>query len=155
MRRPGRGGTDGPLLPEIAAQFPDVEPIYRTKINSWHDPHIRAAIEATGRRKVIVAGVTADFCAGLPAKSLAAAGYDVRLVLDASGTNSTTVQRATIANLTQGGVQVMGWIATACELQGDWVRQDTGAQLGHIYGEHNPPWSFLQTILDAHAAVPA
>jgi nicotinamidase-related amidase len=84
----GAAGPMGPLLPEIAAVFPDVEPIYRTKINSWQDPKIRSAIEATGRKKVVCAGITADFCIGLPAKSMAAEGYDVHLVIDASGNDS-------------------------------------------------------------------
>ena len=113
----------GPLLPEIAAVFPDVKPVYRTKNNSWHDDQIRSATEATGRKKVIVAGVTADFCAGLPAKSMAADGYDVRLIMDASGSDSTIIQHCAIADLTYHGVMVQGWIAIACELNADWANK--------------------------------
>jgi hypothetical protein len=78
-------GPKGPILPEIASLFPDVQPIYRTKINSWHEPAIKKAIEATGRKKLVLAGITSDFCSGLPAKSAAAAGYYSYLVMDASG----------------------------------------------------------------------
>ncbi len=56
----GPGGPTGPLLPEITEVFPDVEPIYRTKINSWQDDQVRSAIQATGRRKVIYAGIADD-----------------------------------------------------------------------------------------------
>jgi hypothetical protein len=52
-------------------------------------------------------------------------GFDVRLVMDASGNDSPTVLQCSIANLTQHGVKVVGWIAAACELQGDWAREDT------------------------------
>ena len=147
----GPGGPMGGLLPEIAEQFPDVEPIYRTKINSWQDPRIRQAIEATGRRKVICAGITADFCIGLPAKNMAAEGYDVRLVMDASGNDSPLVLQTAIANLTQYGVKTMGWIAVATELQNDWARTDTAGKLLEIYREHNPPWSFLVQIQNDYA----
>ena len=148
----GPGGPMGPLLPAVQACFPDVAPIYRTKNNSWHDDRIRSAIEATGRRKVIVAGITGDFCAGLPAKSMAREGYDVRLVIDASGNDSTVVQHASIANLTQFGVQVQGWIAVACELQHDWAIERTAKGLQQIFAEHNPPWGALAMIHDAYAS---
>ena len=148
----GPKGPMGPLLPEIAACFPGVEPIYRTKINSWHDDRIRSAIEATVRRKVICAGITADFCVGLPAMSMAGEGYDVRLVIDASGTDSPMVLQATIANLTQRGVHVQGWINTACELQADWANEDTAKGLLDIYDAHNPPWALLSLIQKTYAA---
>jgi nicotinamidase-related amidase len=142
----GPAGPMGPLLPEIAELFPDVEPIYRTKINSWQDDDIRGAIEATGRKKVIGAGITADFCIGLPAKNMAAEGYDVRLVTDASGTDSSVVLHSTIANLTQHGVKVCGWIAVAMELLGDWARPEMAEDSLAIYRDHNPSWGFLETI---------
>jgi len=148
----GPKGPMGPLLPEIAACFPDVKPIYRTKINSWHDERIRSAIEATGRRKVVCAGITADFCIGLPAMSMAAEGFDARLVLDASGTDSPMVLQATIANLTQHGVHVQGWINTACELQADWANEETAKGLLEIYQAHNPAWGFLSLIQKSYAA---
>ena len=148
----GPRGPMGPLLPEIAACFPDVEPVYRTKINSWQDERIRSAIEATGRRKVICAGITADFCIGLPAMSMAAEGYDVRLVIDASGTDSPMVLQATVANLTAHGVHVQGWISTACELQADWANKETAKGLLEIYDAHNPPWSLLSLIQKGYAA---
>ena len=148
----GPKGPMGPLLPEIAACFPNVEPIYRTKINSWHDERVRSAIQATGRRKVICAGITADFCIGLPAMSMTAEGYDVRLVMDASGTDSPMVLQATIANLTARGVHVQGWINTACELQDDWANEETAKGLLDIYDAHNPAWSFLSLIQKSYAA---
>lgn len=148
----GPKGPMGPLLPEIAACFPSIEPFDRTRINSWQDERIRSAVEATGRRKVICAGITADFCIGLPAMSMAAEGYDVRLVIDASGTDSPMVLQATIAHLVHRGVHVQGWIHTACELQGDWAIPDTAKGLSEIYEEHNPPWSFLARIQKSYSA---
>lgn len=150
----GPAGPLGPLLPEIQALFPTVEPVYRTKINSWHDPRIRAAIEATGRKKVVCAGITADFCIGIPAKTMAAEGYDMRLVMDASGNYSEMVMHASIANLTQHGVKVTNWLSVACELLQDWADQDKAAKLLAIYKEHLPQWGMLQVTQDSWKALP-
>jgi nicotinamidase-related amidase len=148
----GPDGPIGPILPEIRAQFPGVEPIYRTKTNSWHDPQIRAAIEATGRRQVVCAGITADFCIGLPAKSMAAEGYDVRLCMDASGNLSEIVMHATIANLIHHGVKPTNWLSVACELLADWAQPEKAKALLEIYAEHLPQWGMLDMIESGRAA---
>lgn len=144
----GPAGPLGPIIPEITELFPDVKPVYRTKINSWHDENIRAAIEKTGRKKIICAGITADFCIGIPAKTMASAGYDVRLVMDASGNYSPMVLHAAIANLTQHGVKVTNWLSVACELLQDWADEEKAAGLTKIYAEHLPQWGMLQAIMD-------
>ena len=150
----GPAGPLGPLLPEIAEMFPQVEPIYRTKINSWHDPRIRGAIEATGRKKVICAGITADFCIGIPAKTMAGQGYDMRLVMDASGNHSEMALHGAIANLTQHGVKVTNWLSVACELLQDWANQENAAKLLAIYKEHLPQWSMLQITQESWTKLP-
>lgn len=150
----GPQGPLGPLLPEIQALFPDVTPVYRTKINSWHDPRIRSAIEATGRRKVIAAGITADFCIGIPAKTMAGEGYDVRLVMDASGNHSTMALHGAIANLSQHGVKVSNCLAVACELLGDWADETKAAKLLEIYGTHLPQWSMFGITQEGWQSLP-
>ena len=142
----GAKGPIGPIIPEIKEEiFPDVEVIYRTKINSWHEPAIREAIEATGRSKLIFAGITADFCAGLPAKSAAAAGYDARLVMDASGNLNPMVLQTTIASLTQAGVVCTNWLSVVAELLGDWTNPEAEGVLD-IYSQHLPNWSMFNII---------
>ena len=142
----GPKGPIGPIIPEIKEEiFPDTKVIYRTKINSWHEPAIREAIEATGRTKLIFAGITADFCAGLPAKSAAAAGYDVRLVMDASGNLNPMVLQTTIASLTQAGVVCTNWLSVLAELLGDWTNPEAEGVLD-IYKTHLPNWSMFDII---------
>lgn len=148
----GPMGPLGPIIPEIQDLFPDVEPIYRTKINSFQDERIRGAIEATGRKQVICAGITADFCIGIPAKTMASDGYDVRLVMDASGNYSDMVLHASIANLTQYGVKVSNWLSVACELLHDWADKEHADKLLAIYREHLPQWSMLQLTQQAAQA---
>ena len=60
-------GPNGPLMPELLAMFPDVKPVYRPgPINAWDDPNFVSAVEATGRKKLIMAGVTTDVCLIFP-----------------------------------------------------------------------------------------
>lgn len=149
----GPKGPIGPIIPEITDLFPDVDIIYRTKINAWFDTDFRAAVEATGRKKVIMAGIDASFCIGLPAKSMVAAGYDVTAVIDASGNFSEISRLTTVANLTQAGVRCTNWADVACQLLNDWANEQLGQQLTEIYLTHLPQWGALATIDAVHKQV--
>src|SRR5690606_13994575 len=76
-------GANGPLLPEIKALHPDAPYIPRPgEINAWDNADFKAAVEATGRKKLIIAGVSTDVCVLFPALSALAEGYDVYAVID-------------------------------------------------------------------------
>ncbi len=70
-------GANGPLFPELVATVPNAQIIDRLHINAWNDTAFVKAVEAIGRKKLIMAGVTADVCLTFPAVSAAQAGYDV------------------------------------------------------------------------------
>lgn len=141
-------GPIGPIIPEILELFPDAPIIYRTKINSWHDQNFRSAVEATGRKQIIIAGIDASFCAGLPAKSMVADGYDVHHVVEASGNTTELTLQTTIANLTQAGVKCANWVEVACQLLADWADEEHANRLLAVYKEHLPGWSMLGLIQD-------
>ena len=142
-------GPNGPLLKELTDMFPGVTPILRPgEINAWDNPDVRAAVEATRRRQLILAGVTTDVCLQFPAMSAAAAGYDVWAVLDCSGTWNTLVQQAAMHRMTAEGVRTTTWVAVAAELQRDW-RLPTGEGLAAIMGGHLPFYGMLAANLKA------
>lgn len=146
----GPQGPIGPIIPEISSLFPDAPVIYRTKINSWHDPKFRSAIESTGRKQIIIAGIDASFCQGLPAKSMVADGYDVWSCIDCSGNISEITRATAIANLTQAGVRCTNWVDVACQLLEDWAaNEEKSAKLLDIYAQHLPQWGMLGIIDDA------
>ena len=145
-------GPNGPLLSDLTGMFPDVKPIYRPgEINAWDNPDVVRAVEATGRRQLVIAAVTTDVCLQFPAMSAAAAGYDVWAVMDCSGTWNTLVQQAAMHRMTQAGVRVTTWVAVAAELQRDW-RLPTGEALAAIMGEHLPFYGMLAANLKAAKA---
>ena len=82
----GANGPFGPIIPELKAALPGVKIIDRHSVNAWDDANVRKAVEATGRKKIVIAGVSLEVCAGFPAITAKAAGYDTYVVIDASGT---------------------------------------------------------------------
>ena len=100
----GEHGPSGSLLKGITETFPDVEPIARTGIlNAMDDPRFADAVKATGRRKLILSGITTDFCLVYPALSLIAAGYHVFVAVDASGSWTKAINNAALQRLIQAG----------------------------------------------------
>src|SRR5947209_10014618 len=57
----------GPTFPELVEALPGIKIIDRSTVNAWDDPRVAAAIEATGRKKLIIAGISLEVCAAFPA----------------------------------------------------------------------------------------
>lgn len=54
-------GPNGPLTQEVLEMFPDAPFIRRQgEVNAWDNPDFKAAVEATGKSQVILAGITTD-----------------------------------------------------------------------------------------------
>src|SRR5690606_31000810 len=88
-------GPNGPLVPELVEMFPDAPFIPRPgQINAWYNEDFVAAIEATGRKQLIIAGAVTDVCVAFPTLSALEAGYEVFVVTDASGTFNCSVREA-------------------------------------------------------------
>ena len=131
-------GPNGPVLPVITQTLPDAPVISRPgEINAWDNAEFVAAVEKTGRKKLIVAGVSTEVCVAFVALSAIKAGYDVYAVIDASGTWNKLVQEVAVARMVQAGIKPITWVAVGAELQGDW-RNATGQDLAQIMGEHLP-----------------
>ncbi len=121
-------GPNGPLIPEIHENAPHAQYVARKgEINAWDNPDFVAAVEATGRKTLIIAGTITSVCMAFPAISAVADGYKVFTVVDASGTYSKMAQEITLARVVQAGVVPMDTAAVASELQKTWHRDDAQA----------------------------
>ena len=79
-------GPNGPLIPEIHESAPHAQYVARTgQINAWDNPDFVAAVKATGKKQLIIAGTITSVCMAFPAISAIDAGYQVFAVVDASG----------------------------------------------------------------------
>jgi nicotinamidase-related amidase len=137
-------GPNGPIMPELKAKFPDAPFIARPgQINAWDNPDFVAAIKATGRKQLIIAGVVTEVCVAFVAPSAAAEGFEVFAVTDASGTFNEAVREAAWNRMSAAGVQLVNWFAVACELHRDWRRDVEG--LATLQGDHIPDYRNLMT----------
>jgi nicotinamidase-related amidase len=112
---------NGDTLPELREIFAE-EPIYRRTgiINAYEDPTFRKAFEKTGRRHVIVSGVTIGTCCTFPTLSMLQDGYKVFPVVDACGGWNRYETEAAMLRMANAGAEPVTTFALACELQADW-----------------------------------
>src|SRR4030042_2658760 len=75
----------GPILSGLKEIFPDQNPIDRTSMNAWEDERVVAAVQKTGRQKLVMASLWTEVCLAFPALSAQEAGFQVYAVADASG----------------------------------------------------------------------
>ena len=132
-------GMWGPTIPELTAVLPDVPVLSRTVINAWDDPKVRDAIKKAGRKQILIAGVSLEVCAAFPALSATAAGYDVRVVLDASGTFNEAKRVAGLQRLTVAGVPVTDYASAGVEL----LRDNTDPKAHDVYTALDIPFATL------------
>lgn len=131
-------GPNGPIMPVIAQGLPTAPRIHRPgEINAWDNAEFVAAVEKTGRKKLLIAGISTEVCLAFAALSAKAAGYDVYAVLDASGTWNKLVEDAAIARMVQAGIVPMTWVGVGGELLGHW-RSSTGEQHAKLMADHLP-----------------
>jgi nicotinamidase-related amidase len=141
-------GPNGPLIPELKALFPKAPYIARPgQINAWDNEDFVAAVKQTGRKQLILAGIVTEVCVAFPALSALAAGYEVFVVTDASGTFDRVTQQASWSRMSQAGAQLMSWFAVACELHRDWRNGVEG--LAKLFADHIPDYANLISSHDA------
>jgi nicotinamidase-related amidase len=114
-----------PTIPELRDVLSDLAEIDRTQINSWEDTEFREAVEATGRKKLVVAALWTEVCLAFPTLDALRQGYEVFPVVDAVGGTSPEAHRAGLQRIVKAGAQPISWVSLACELQRDWARTDT------------------------------
>ena len=131
-------GPNGPLMDELDA-FKDYAQYVARKgeISAWDNADFVKAVEATGRKTLVMAGVWTSVCVAFPALQAKADGYKVYAVIDASGDPSEMASRTTLARFTQAGIVPTSTNAVLSEVQRTWNRPDA-ARWGALYSELVP-----------------
>jgi nicotinamidase-related amidase len=122
----------GPTIPELAGLLENDKPLDRTTVNSWEDTEFLEAVRATGRRKLIFCALWTEVCMAFAALDAMREGYEAYPVVDAIGGTSVEAHRAGLERVAQAGGQPISWVSLACELQRDWARQATVADVVEI-----------------------
>ena len=124
----GAGGPSGGLLKGITDNFPGLATVNRMgNLNAMDDPRFAEAVKATGRRKMILSGITTDFCLVYPALSLMAAGYHVFIAVDASGSWTKEINDWALHRLIQAGATPTNVQSVFGELQNSAMNKDANA----------------------------
>jgi nicotinamidase-related amidase len=145
----------GELFPEIQEIFPDQVPIDRTSMNSWDDAQFRAAVQKTGRKKLVIAALWTEVCLTMPTIDALNEGYEVYMVTDASGGTSKEAHDMSVQRLIQAGAVPVTWMQVLLELQRDWARQETYDVVLDVAKAHAGAYGigirYARSILGAHA----
>jgi nicotinamidase-related amidase len=129
-------GFSGNMWPELLDIFPEHQPVERSSMNSWEDKKFVAAVEATGRKKLVMAALWTEVCLAFPAIQAMEAGYEVYAVEDASGGTSPVAHRAAMDRVVQAGAVPVTALQVLLEFQRDWSRKETYNDVLAIVREH-------------------
>ena len=129
----------GPTFPELVEALPGIEIIDRSSVNAFDDARVASAILATGRKKLIFAGISLEVCAALPAITAVSKGLDAYVAVDASGTFSETKRQAGLLRMQQAGVILSDYATLMVEILKDNGRPEAAA----VYAAMDMPWAKL------------
>jgi nicotinamidase-related amidase len=115
----------GNIWPQIQAIFPNQEPIERSSMNSWDDKNFVAAIEKSGRKKIVLTGLWTETCVALPTVQAIHDGYDVYVVEDCCGDVNQLSHDNAMKRVIQAGAKPVTALSTMLEWQRDWGEKDT------------------------------
>ncbi|MEO9132288.1 MAG: hydrolase [Sphingomonas sp.] len=125
-------GRNAPTIHQITDVLPDALPIDRTTLNAWEDPDFLKAVQATGRKKLIMVALWTEVCLCFPALDALRQGFEVFPVVDAVGGTTQEGHRVALERMIQAGAQPVTWVQLICELQRDWNRAATAAEFADI-----------------------
>ncbi|MGI8604421.1 MAG: hydrolase [Verrucomicrobiales bacterium] len=117
-------GFSGYVFPQLLDVFPGQPVVERSSMNSWDDPGFRKAIEAAGRKNILMTGLWTEVCITWPTIEMLGAGYNIYVVEDCCGATSPVAQEAALSRMVQAGAIRLTTIAAMLEWQRDWKNKE-------------------------------
>jgi nicotinamidase-related amidase len=129
------GGFRGTQIPELMAIVKGDQFFPRHTPSAWKEKTFREAVAKTGRKNLIMAGISTDNCVALLALDALRAGYKVTIVTDAGGSDSKLAEETALNRLSAAGAVAVNWVQLASELMVDWDTPE-GPAVGKVYQDH-------------------
>jgi nicotinamidase-related amidase len=126
----------GNMWPQIQAVFPTQTPIERTSMNSWDDKNFVAAIEKSGKKKIVLSGLWTETCVALPTVQAIQDGYEIYVVEDCCGDVSQLAHDNAMKRVIQAGAKPVTSLSVMLEWQRDWGQRDTYDAIMDIVKNH-------------------
>ena len=120
------------MIPELAEALRGVPKIERTTVNAWHEKRVVEAVKATGRKQLLVTGISTDVCLAFPAIAALADGYQTFAVIDSSGSFTKMQGELGVMRMVQAGVIPVAYSNAAIELLGDNAAPEAEAVYGAL-----------------------
>jgi nicotinamidase-related amidase len=114
----------GYVFPQLLDIFPGQPVVERSSMNSWDDAGFRKAIEATGRKNILMTGLWTEVCVTWPTIEMLGAGYNIYVVEDCCGATSPAAHDAALSRMVQAGAVRLTAIAALLEFQRDWANKE-------------------------------
>jgi len=114
----------GYIWPQLLDVFPGQEVVERTSMNAWDDAGFRKAVEATGKKNILLTGLWTEVCVAWPTIEMIGAGYNIYVVEDCCGATSQVAHDAALSRMVQAGAIRLTTIAALLEWQRDWARRE-------------------------------
>ena len=115
----------GPLFPEIPEAFPNADVLDRTTMNCWEDAAVVAAVNASGKSRIVLGGLWTSVCIVGPALSALDQGFEVYVIADVCGDVTDEAHERAMQRMIQAGVRPLTSVQYLLELQRDWARSAT------------------------------
>jgi nicotinamidase-related amidase len=126
----------GYIWPQLLDVFPGQPVVERSSMNSWDDAGFRQAIEATGRKNIIMTGLWTEVCVTWPTIEMLGEGYNIYVVEDCCGATSVAAQEAALSRMVQAGAVRLTAIAALLEWQRDWSNKEHYNNLMAVLKQH-------------------
>jgi len=114
----------GYVWPQLLDVFPGQAVVERTSMNSWDDAGFRKAVEATGRKNILMTGLWTEVCVCWPTIEMLGAGYNIYVVEDCCGATSPAAHDAALSRMVQAGAVRVTALAALLEWQRDWKNRE-------------------------------
>jgi nicotinamidase-related amidase len=118
-------GLNSDTIPVLRQVLDSVPSYDRTSINAWEDKEFQEAVNATGRKKLLMTALWTEACLSFPTFDVLKEGYEVYPIVDAVGGTSELAHKTALKRMSQAGAQLTTIAQLACELQRDWARKAT------------------------------
>ena len=146
----------GNTWPQVLAALGNPAPVERSSMNSWDDPNFVAAVERSGKRKIVLSGLWTETCVALPSVQMIHDGYEVFVVEDCCGDVSTLAHDNAMKRVIQAGAKPVTSLSVMLEWQRDWAQKDTYDAVMEIvrahYGAYGVGVEYAYTMV--HGAAP-
>jgi len=126
----------GPLLPALQQILTGVRPIERRNMNVWEDDAAHGAVIATGRKRILIAGLLTEACVSFPVLSGLRDGFEVFVIADACGGLTSASHQLALNRMQSAGAKMTSWLQVLLEFQRDWTRHETYESARSIVADH-------------------